>query len=502
MSKFSNDRFLQDCGGARPLKLLIEDSDKQSQTTIVFQQPSILIGQSELADCRLLHPTIGKRHLYLQLLNGRLFGLVLSERMTVQWGNEARSSGWISEDDMIGFGPYTVRVLEGIESPADDSPSNNPLVTSGTQEPALCLTHHADPAKPFRGSVNRALTLIGNSELCKFRIHSNRVSRVHCSLVRTRDGFWMTDLGGQDGFRLNNMSCRTAKLEEGDSFVLGGIEYRVHYQSASHITSLAPARSSRPASISGIQQPAETSIASNSVHELSLPTGQELIERMIGTIFDQFTEMQKNTLQQFQDLLGSLVQKFDSMLQLQQASANEEMNQFNRLTEELVDFRREQQASASEEMMEFNRLTAELASIRSEQQASASEEMKEFDRLTAELASIRREQQTLASAEVNQFDRLTAEWASMRRELHTNSSESAPLAEELSLPTAEEISPIAPASQHSKPEPKGDPNGPVTDGQMHIWLQSRIAELNKKRNTLLGRLIGLIRGDSVASSKR
>src|SRR5258708_28881001 len=105
MTKFSKAHFLRCCGGHSPLKILLENRDTGSQNTFVFEQPSILVGQHPVADLRLNHPAISPRQLYLQMLDGHLFCMQLSNRGSLHFGGRPTAWGWVSPRDRLEFAP-------------------------------------------------------------------------------------------------------------------------------------------------------------------------------------------------------------------------------------------------------------------------------------------------------------------------------------------------------------------------------------------------------------
>jgi hypothetical protein len=411
MDKFSENCFLDCCGGVGRIKLLLRNLLTQTESVFVFEKPSILLGQHPNADIRLLDSGIGRRHLYLQLLGGSLFAVSLVGNCPLRLGEQERKAGWINAADTIEFGSYALRILEGVsEAPPTDGSLANPLVSSVNGIGPLCLEFRGDPVRTFRGHVNRPLSLVGSSELCKFRIHSDRISSVHCSLVRTARGIWAADLAGRDGLRLNGVSSSTACLEEGDRFELGGIGFDVHYQSSAPAL-MAPLQSASMPSVTQRVVIAEPAIAPNSE--------RESFQRLISPVLDHFAEFQNQTFQQFQELLGNMLQMFGSMFRDQQ--------QFIR------------------------------------------EEMRRFDQITDELASLR---QTLGSL--------------------PETAAAPPEAEVVPEPPEAELPPAAPS-------PRTNPGAPVTEPDMHVWLQTRIAQLHEQRNSLWNRLVGMIRGGPKAT---
>lgn len=428
MSKFSKAQFLRSCGGPGPLKVLLENRETGSKNTFDLEQPYILVGQHAAADIRLKHPAVGTRHFLLQLLDGRLFCLQLSNRSPLYWGGKPNSWGWIGSEDRIQFGPFTLSILDGLPvSSSGADPYANPLMSSPNCVPPLLLEHRSDTGRPFRGQVNRAFSLLGSSPSCKFRIQSDRISSIHCGLVRTANGIWAVDLGGHGGIGVNNVVGRVARLDEGDVFEIGGVEFNIHYQ--------APLREIAPADEAPVSAPVVERKAQARVEEekppvsaivlaepqnVALARDREVFERMIGPVLEHFAAYQNQTFQQFQDLLNSMMHTMGSMFRDQ------------------------------------------LDSVR--------DEMRRFDQLSEEVANLQKSFSSIPEAVPE------------------------PIPEAISIPTNESES--QPKLAVPPPEPRPEPNAKLPEANLHLWLQSRIAELNEQRTTLWQKLVGLVRGNT------
>jgi hypothetical protein len=336
-----------------------------------------------------------------------LFGVALPEAKAASWPGMAKKSGWIAAQDPICFGPFTLHAIDGLNSQTEPAATANPLRSVPNGVPPLWIEHRYSHDKTFRGALNRSLSFVGNSEFCKFRIRSERVSSVHCALVRGVDGVWAVDLGGRGGIVLNDNGVAVALLAEGDILQIGGIPFNIHYEGALPGPALAITSKLLP-----VVSPVKTADWGIEESALAAAGYPENFERLINPVLEHFTTFQNQTFQQFQDMLANVMQTFGGMFQQQQ------------------DFIRE--------------------------------EMRRFDDLTAEVARL---QQTLQSL--------------------------SPPTAEAALPDAEKL----PEMPKAPPTPRlPDPIAPPVDPQMHIWLQSRISELNKQRSNFWKQLGDLLRG--------
>src|SRR2546423_71321 len=86
-------QFLQACGARTPLRLEVTGPDGMV-VTHVFHQPFVLVGNDERADLVLEDEEVSKRHVYLQIIAGRVFWLDLLSRTGVRVDARPQSQGW------------------------------------------------------------------------------------------------------------------------------------------------------------------------------------------------------------------------------------------------------------------------------------------------------------------------------------------------------------------------------------------------------------------------
>jgi len=195
MNKHSRERFFKACGGAAPIRFVLENQQTRSKSILSFVQPNILIGGHPAADIRIEHAEVGRRHLYLQMLDGGLFGVALPDGKAAGWPGAGKKAGWIAAQEPICFGPFTLQAIDGLKLQTH-AVAANPLSTLANGVPPLWIEHRYSNDRTFRGLLNRSLSFVGNSPFCKFQIRSERVSSIHCALVRAAEGVWAVDLGG------------------------------------------------------------------------------------------------------------------------------------------------------------------------------------------------------------------------------------------------------------------------------------------------------------------
>jgi FHA domain len=90
-------QFLDACGANGPLRLEWDDCENGQPVCRDFDRPAIVIGRNPRADLVLDHPLVGRRHAYLQLVEGRLFAVDLGSREGLRWSGVPRAAGGSTE---------------------------------------------------------------------------------------------------------------------------------------------------------------------------------------------------------------------------------------------------------------------------------------------------------------------------------------------------------------------------------------------------------------------
>jgi anti-anti-sigma factor len=227
-------------GATCPLRVEITAPGASSATQEVFEYPYAVVGRGEGCDILLQHPLVSFRHAYLQTIEGRIFCVDLASRTGIHWPDGPRKYGWVPSQIPIRIGPYVLRVIDGERpnSPSHPEPANvNPLERYRGEAgpmPAIDLELREEENQPA-WSVNRLLTLVGRSPLCKVRIDSPAVSAVHCGLLLTRQSLWVIDLLGRGGTQVNDRLVRTVPLERGARIRIGDHQIGVAYSDGADI---------------------------------------------------------------------------------------------------------------------------------------------------------------------------------------------------------------------------------------------------------------------------
>ncbi len=232
--------FRAACGAGGPLRLEWSDAQTGEPVRQDFERPVIVVGRSRKADLIIDHPLVGKRHAYLQVVDGRLYAVDLGSREGLRWNGVPRHAGWADRSRPVQVGPATVRVVDDdrpVELPPGPGPTSR-RYESPRQLPTTVLDFRGQGGEPRQFTLNRVLSLVGSSERCHVRLAAPASSKVVCGLVRTPAGVWAVDLLSSQGIAVNGVPCREARLEDGDLLRLGTLTVRVTYG--------GPARPSRP----------------------------------------------------------------------------------------------------------------------------------------------------------------------------------------------------------------------------------------------------------------
>lgn len=319
--------FRDACGVTNPPTLRLEHRERGVLTHWTPTRPFALVGRDTRADLRLDDATVSHRHAYLQWIAGRLWFIDLDSR-TGTFGRRGRqAAGLVDSRHGVAIGPFTLRLAEGdAEEEAPDIPANplSPGPSANGQLAPVDLEFVEGVEEQARWTVDRPLTLVGRGAVCKVRLHSSAVSRLHCALLNTPGGLWLIDLLGRKGTRVNNRAVRWALLVEGDKLRVGPFVMRVCAAARRATpTMLAPARSVEAAPLPlGMLAPAPSLVAAN---------GNELLMPLVA----QFSMMQQQMFEQFQQTLQMVARMFGDLHREQMQLIRQELDRVQDITHEL-----------------------------------------------------------------------------------------------------------------------------------------------------------------------
>jgi pSer/pThr/pTyr-binding forkhead associated (FHA) protein len=376
--------FLAACGLADSLQLVVESQSTAEGELRLLHQPFAVIGRDPRADVVLDHTQVSRRHVYLQVVDGRAFWVDLDSRMGARGDGESQKSGWLEGGRILCVGPYVIRRFVGDLQTSNEStqaklPRDAPLVALAQSHVPLAevaLDFLNGPSQSMAWPVRRMMSLIGSASGCKFRLTDASVSRFHGSLLRTSAGLWIVDLLGQGGITVNKVPVHFSHLADGDVLGIGryqiGIRCRPGRQGsdnglpdharvkpatraprrerASNVfmfpdwaadtppfkpaTGVANGMPQFPLAIQAVSSsPKVEFMASEAAFPLKLAPS-ELTESMLVPLVNQFGLMQQQMFDQFQQAMAMMVQMFGTMHRDQTEVIRAELDQLRDLTEE------------------------------------------------------------------------------------------------------------------------------------------------------------------------
>ena len=381
--------FLNACGIKDSLRITVEGPGAKGGESRQFPQPFAVVGRDDRADLILENSQVSRRHVYFQAVGGWLFWVDLESRTGTRVEGKPQKSGWLAGRGFIGVGPYVIRrptTASSGDSVRGELPQDTPLAaqTFGLEPlPDVALEFLNGPSQSMLWPMHRVMSLIGSAKGCKFRLTDPSVSAFHASLLRTPAGLWVVDLRGNRSITVNAGPVRSSLLTDGD--VLGIGRYRIRIQcrdcdqgtegvAAAVVRGTAvrtvlrqnpgglPQRSlsgqvsgaiaSQPgsgspsglapsfpspvvAAVSGIEV-----VSADAAHSGRLAQ-PELSESVLTPLVSQFSLMQQQMFDQFQQAMGMLVQMFGTMHREQMAVIREELDRLHQLSQELQELKAE-----------------------------------------------------------------------------------------------------------------------------------------------------------------
>jgi pSer/pThr/pTyr-binding forkhead associated (FHA) protein len=381
--------FLAACGIEDSFQFTVENQNATESKLRLLYQPFAVIGRDLRADVVLDHVDVSRRHVYLQVVEGRVFWIDLESRTGTRGERESQRFGWLEGGRTFGVGPYVIRRFLGDGQTLDklnrnDLPRDTPLVARAHAHAAqseVTLEFLNGPSQSMFKPVHRVLSLIGSAGGCKFRLTDSSVSRFHSSLLQTSAGLWIVDLLGQKGITINDVPVRSSRLVDGDIVRIGRYQIRVRcrpraqrsesgsfdlgraafvprqahqsrapidLKSTNWLPVIAPSRSDaldgqEPSSlpIQAISIPPKVDLVpSNSILPINL-TQSELTESMLVPLVNQFGLMQQQMFDQFQQAMSMMIQMFGTMHRDQMEVIRGELDQLRELTDEFHALRNE-----------------------------------------------------------------------------------------------------------------------------------------------------------------
>ena len=277
--------------------------------------------------------------------------------------------------------------------------------------PEVTLEFLNGRSKATRWPMHRVLSMIGSARGCKFRLPDRSVAAFHASLLRTPTGLWVVDLRGDQRISVNAVPVRASELVDGDELGVGRYRIRVQIRErgegfdggGSDPAALEQSTGGLAWQVGGGREQAALPFGGRAARtimaarppgmpqgqELSLPnslaassSGMEIVgsdAALAGTmaqpeishsvlvpLMNQFSLMQQQMFDQFQQAMGMLVQMFGTMHREQMEVIREELDRLHQLSKELQELKDELASSPRRSPPRADEVVAEIGEVSAE----------------------------------------------------------------------------------------------------------------------------------------
>src|SRR5271163_402422 len=159
--------FLAACGIEDSFQFAVETQNATESRLRLLYQPFAVIGRDLRADVVLDHVDVSRRHVYLQVVEGRVFWIDLESRTGTRGERESQRFGWLEGGRTLFVGPYVIRRFVGDSQAVDkhrqvDLPRGTPLVARPptlTTQSEVALEFLNGPSQSMLKPVHRVLSL-------------------------------------------------------------------------------------------------------------------------------------------------------------------------------------------------------------------------------------------------------------------------------------------------------------------------------------------------------
>ncbi len=220
------DELFTACQANGEVTICVEDLARRLLREQFLDRPVLTIGQGPENDLWLSHERILPRHALLAWFNGSVFFMTLSSKAELLGAKGQVSSGWWTPNLCLRVGAFRLR-LQGIrKTPPDFDPlSIAPSLETELPRLELHFLGSASPKHPW--PVNRPLTLVGRSSVCKIRLDHPQILPVQAALIRTAGRLWLVNLGTPEHAQVNDRPVASAALDVGDVLRFGSFKIEV-----------------------------------------------------------------------------------------------------------------------------------------------------------------------------------------------------------------------------------------------------------------------------------
>lgn len=232
-------------GGTPPVHLLVrlQLPDKPvREFTYDFRQEVITLGRDPTNDIQVPLTTVSRRHARIFYEHGDFFLEDLGSTHGTEH-NGRRLAGHekklLRDGDTVAIMSFSITFKTQTASMLDRQPGEKTeqlarrmvqevlasLGGGNTEPPALRVMSGEDEGVRFEISEEQAEVTIGRSPECDLALNDQNISRRHCLIKRTWDGFTAQDLGSKNGVLVNEKKIEGAHpIKDGDEITIGGVK--------------------------------------------------------------------------------------------------------------------------------------------------------------------------------------------------------------------------------------------------------------------------------------
>jgi pSer/pThr/pTyr-binding forkhead associated (FHA) protein len=336
------------------------------------------------------------------------------------------------------------------------------------------------------------VALIGQHQSCRVNLADDSVSRVHCSLVRTRWGIWVVDLMGRGGTFVNGKLVECARLEDGCELGVGKFRIQLTFgaESAqrSHTERFPATSESVPATkATTLGEPAQKEpirLAVRSDREspqgLTRTADSGPPSDSFPTPGVEFPNLDRQSTDSFSEpFVISLIKEFAAMQQQMFVQSQQAMMTMAQM---LTTVHQDQMALFRDELTQVRSLNRELQQLRLQLKQTQPES----------------EADSPSPADLDRVERLLLDHTD-----HVDENGSEPVDVSPTSGTTETTDAAEPDEVADSPEPSSAADDAEdrassqskTDGyEAHAWLCQRMAVIEKERNSRWKKILKALRG--------
>jgi pSer/pThr/pTyr-binding forkhead associated (FHA) protein len=344
-----SDKFAAACRAEGLVGLRIVRNDGVVVAQGEIDLPMAVIGRGQECTIQLNDPGVSLRHGFLQVFNGHVLISDLGSRDGVSDGQHKLPFVWISEKQACHIGPFRIylsRPMSDLPPPEQFNPFQ-PLPTDLLPKMVKFSLRFVNGRTALtEWNVNRGVTLVGRSSVCKINLGADDVDPYHCYFVMTPMGLWVVDLMSGCPVVVNGEPIQFARLSDGDIVEIARFKLQC-LSRADNAATKKQATAALKAPIPVVSKPSKLGSGDSSIYEVSPPSSTAALvstgnsssvnqfDPNLQPVVKQMELAQQQMLDQFQSSMMMMMQMFGNMHQEQLSTMQQEVTRLTELTAEL-----------------------------------------------------------------------------------------------------------------------------------------------------------------------